>query len=63
MNDLSEWETPTTVTTEQLDAAVMKLIELERDYDAKKKISNEADAAYETQRQYLLGLLQATGKS
>lgn len=58
-----DWEAPTTVTTEDLDKAVLKLVDLDKDYEAKKKISSEADAAYETQRAYVLGLLQATGKS
>jgi hypothetical protein len=61
--ELSDWDVPTSVTTEQLDEAVRKLIDLEKDYDAKKKIANEADAAYETHRTYVLNLLQATGKS
>jgi hypothetical protein len=62
-NELAGWETPTTVTTEQLDEAVEKLITLDKDYEEKKKISNDASAAYETQRSYVLSLLQSTGKT
>lgn len=66
MNDetaLAEWQMPSTVTTEQLDEAVKKLVELDKDYESKKKISNEAQASYETQRTYVLALLKATGKT
>jgi hypothetical protein len=62
MDMMTEWETPTTVSTEQLDEAVRKLIEYDKDYEAKKKISNEANEKYETQRSYVLNLLQTTGK-
>jgi hypothetical protein len=63
MNEMEGWEIPSAITTEDLDAAVGKLTELEKIYDEKKKAYVEADAAYETHRRYLLGLLQATGKS
>jgi hypothetical protein len=62
-DNLNEWAIPSNISTEQLDEEVRKLIEYEKDYDAKKKISNEADAVYETQRTYILGLLQALGKT
>lgn len=57
------WELPETVTTEELDAAVQTLKDLEEDYEAKKKISNEADAKYDNQRVYLLELLKKANKT
>jgi hypothetical protein len=62
-SDLSGWELPETVTTEELDAAVIKLKELEDDYDAKKKVSNEADEKFENQRVFLLELLKKANKT
>lgn len=63
--DLSGWEQPDadSVTTEQMDEAVKKLKALEDDYDAKKKISSEANELFENQRGLLLSLLQKTGKT
>jgi hypothetical protein len=63
MDMMTEWETPTTVSTEQLDEAVRKLIDYDKDYEAKKKISNEASEKYETQRTFVLNLLQTVGKT
>ena len=60
---LHDWATPTSITTEQLDAAVKKLVELDADMEAKKKVYREADEKYETQRSYVLSLLQETGKT
>lgn len=60
---LEDWQQPSNITIEQLDEAVCKLSSLERDYEEKKKISNEANAVYETQRTYLLNLLQSAGKT
>jgi hypothetical protein len=65
--DLAAWtedkEASGLITTEKLDEEVRKLVTLEQDYDAKKKISNEANEKYENQRTYLLALLRETGKS
>jgi hypothetical protein len=51
------------VSVHQLDNEVRVLVDLEKDYEAKKKISNEANAKYEEQRTLVLNLLQATGRS
>lgn len=61
--DLSAWAEPSSITTEKLDDEVRKLIELDTDYEAKKKISSEAHEKYETQRTYVLALLKETGKT
>lgn len=61
--DLAGWETPDTVNTEVFDEAVRKLKELEEDYDAKKKVSNTASELVDHQRNYILALLQKSGKT
>lgn len=61
---MEEWEQQdTSITTEQLDAAVNEMYDLKVDYDAKKKVSNDAHAAYEEQRFNVVSLLKAAGKS
>ena len=62
--DLESWSEGTAdVSTSDLDAEVKKLMDLEEDYEGKKKISSEAYAKYEEQRAKLLSILQATGKT
>jgi hypothetical protein len=60
--ELEQWAEQS-VTTEDLDNEVKKLMELEEDYEGKKKIYKEADSKYEEQRAKLLSILQASGKS
>lgn len=57
------WGLPETVSTEELDEAVQKLIKLEDDYEAKKKVSNEASDLVDNQRTFLLALLQKAHKT
>lgn len=61
-SDLSGWELPETVTTEELDFAVQGLKDLDEDYEAKKKISSEAHEKYENHRTFLLELLKKANK-
>lgn len=61
--DLSGWEKPSSLTLDQLNDEVKKLLDLESDYDAKKKIYQEADNKYEEQRTRLLNLLMESGQS
>lgn len=59
---MNNWNT-SEVSTADLDKEVQKLVELEKDYEEKKKIYKEADDAYEQQRTRLLQILMETGKS
>jgi hypothetical protein len=51
------------VSVSDLNAHVAKLVELEKDYNEKKKIYKESDDAYEAQRMILLNTLMDAGIS
>jgi len=50
------------VTTEELDAAVSRMAEAKKEYDAKKKESNEAHAIWQSRAEYVQRLLEKAGK-
>lgn len=49
------------ISVSQLNAEVERLVELEKDYNEKKRIYKESDDAYETQRAKILNLLIDAG--
>lgn len=49
------------VSVSQLNAEVERLVELEKDYNEKKRIYKESDDAYEAQRAKILNLLMDAG--
>ncbi len=51
------------VTTEEFDSQVEKMLLLEEVREAKKNTYKEADEAYERQRSHVLALLQRTNKT
>ena len=65
MDTANPWQSglPNTYTTQFLDEEVKKLLELEADMEAKKKVYKEADDQYEGQRTRLLNILMESGKS
>lgn len=66
-NDLtSQWEEQLPyeeVSIQELDDAVAAFVAAREDYDAKKKISNEADAECKLLKRKLVELLNRSGKS
>lgn len=62
--ELSEWDMPAEeISTAEIDKAVVTMIDLDAVRDEKKKIYQDADAAYEKQRAHVLDLLTRTGKT
>ena len=51
------------ITLQQLDDYVKKLVELRADYEAKKKASSEANAKAEEMENFIMGLLDSLGRS
>lgn len=63
--NINEWENVTVreeVSIEELDQAVLAFKESREDYEAKKKISNEADVECKLKKKKLLELLERAGK-
>lgn len=63
---ISEWyddKDNLSISTQEFDRAVERMILLEEVKDQKKEEYKQADAAYERQRNTILGLLQKTNKT
>lgn len=52
----------TDVTTKELDELISKMYSARTDYDAKKKISNEADAVHKTLKNEVIELMELANK-
>jgi hypothetical protein len=66
MSTLEQWESveaPKEISTAELDKVIIEMRELRKDYEEKKKLSNEAHAVYKESEDRVLGLLKATKKS
>ena len=61
---LDQWDTQTeVVTTEELDEAVNAMSDFKGEYEAKKKISNDAHHQYEESRARVISLLAKANKT
>jgi prophage DNA circulation protein len=57
-----DWETPMSVTIDQMNVEVKKLLELEAVLEEKKKVYKDADDAYEQHRNRLMNILMESGQ-
>ena len=60
--EMFEQPVDTSVTTEDLDTAVELMAEAKADYEAKKSISNEAHAEWQTHKAKVISLLRSINK-
>ena len=63
MTYTQDWAQPMSLTIDELNGEIEKLLKLEAVYDEKKKIYKEADDAYEQHRNRLMNILMESGQS
>jgi len=66
MTDLKQWDEATEhedISVDEIDQALTSFIEARKDYDEKKKISNEADALVKEEKRKLIEILKRSGKT